>query len=100
MNEVNHKSKKNNNTSHALDLFDDSDNDTGYEEVVKVYKIESDGLANCHVGYLPQRLLQKHGANKIDSLFLCVDDDLRTSPNTADRSRSHHNHGMVICAII
>jgi hypothetical protein len=102
-NEVKRKSKKTtfrNSASQSFNLFDVSDDDDGYEEVVKVFKIEKDGMANCHVGYLPRRLFKKHGANKFDSLFLRVVDDLRTSPNSADRARSHRNHGMVTCAII
>jgi hypothetical protein len=97
-NEVKHK--KTNNASHTVNVFENSDNDNGYEEVVKVFKIERDGMASCHVVYLPRRLLKKHGANKFDSLFLCVIDDLRSSPNSADRARSHHNHCMVTCDII
>jgi hypothetical protein len=31
------------------------------EEVFQVYTVAEDGLAYCHVGYLPKRLFRKYG---------------------------------------
>lgn len=96
------RKKRHNNERHASDiLFDDSEDDEdGMEEVVKIYKVERDGMANCHVGYLPRRLFKKHGAKSFDALFLRVDIDLRVSPNSSERARSHRNYGMITCGII
>jgi hypothetical protein len=66
----------------------------------KAYKTEQDGMANCHVGYLPRRLFIKQGAKKFESLFLCVIEDLCTSTKSANQGRSHCNHGMSTCEII
>lgn len=98
----NKKFKSNNDDAQDDMLFEDSgtDDEGPLEEVVKVFKIERDGMANCHVGYLPRRLFKKHGAKQFDGIFLRVVSDLRTSENTAERARSHRNYGMMTCDII
>jgi hypothetical protein len=50
------RKKRNNNKPLTDDLFEDSDDDDidGLEEVMKVYKVSKDGMAGCHVGYLPK----------------------------------------------
>jgi hypothetical protein len=87
----------------SIDLFEDSeDNEDDYfqQDVVKVYKIERERMANCHVGYLPKRLFKKPGAHKFDAIFLRVMADLRISENKSDRARSHRSYGMVTCEVI
>ena len=51
----------------------------------------------CHVGYLPCRLLRPDDGRRFDGMFLLVKEDLRTSDNSAERSRSHRNYGVVYC---
>jgi hypothetical protein len=70
------------------------------EEVVQVHKIGRDGLVSCHVGYLPKRLFVKYGAKRFDLMYLRVTDDLRTSVNSHERSRSKRYYGVVNCQII
>jgi hypothetical protein len=70
------------------------------EEVVQVYKIAEDGLAYCHVGYLPKRLFRKYGPKQFDKMFLRVLKDYRISDNSHERSRSHHFYGMALGKII
>jgi hypothetical protein len=70
------------------------------EEVIQVYKVAPDGLAYCHVGYLPKRLFRKYGPKQFDKLFLRVLIDYRISDNSHERSRSHHFYGMALTSII
>jgi hypothetical protein len=78
------------------------------ESCVQVFKLAADGHAGCHVGYLPRRLVkasrnkdnnQKDGGKSYDGVWLKVVADLRLSDNSAERSRSHRNFGMVYCHI-
>jgi hypothetical protein len=72
---------------HSLDLFDDSeDNEDDYfqQDVVKVYKIERDCMANSHVGYLPNRLFKKADAHIFGTIFLRLMADLCISENKSD----------------
>jgi hypothetical protein len=43
----------------AFYLFEDSKENNFQQDVLKVYKIEQDDMANCHVGYLPKNAFQK-----------------------------------------
>jgi hypothetical protein len=70
------------------------------EEVVQVCKVVEDGLAYCHVGYLPKRLFQKYGPKQFDKMFFCVLKDYRISDNSHERSRSHHFYEMALGKII
>jgi hypothetical protein len=70
------------------------------EEVIQVHKIAPDGLAYCHVGYLPKRLFRKYGPKQFDFFFLRVLIDYRISDNSHERSRSHHFYGMALTSII
>jgi hypothetical protein len=36
-------------------------NSSDPNELIQVYKFSPDGLAYCHIGYLPKRLFQKYG---------------------------------------
>jgi hypothetical protein len=83
----NFQHNQNNYPSNDADLFEASDVEDGVVEVVKVYKVEHNGMANCHVGYLPRRLYLKHSVNKLYSLFLCVKEDLRSSPSCCVEAR-------------
>jgi hypothetical protein len=76
--------------------LDNKDN-YGSEEVIKVYKGSKDGMAGCHVGFLPRRYFKKHPAKKFDRIILRVVTDLLHSVNSLDRARSHRNHGIVGC---
>jgi hypothetical protein len=66
------------------------------EEVEQVYKVAEDGLAYCHVGYLPKRLFCKYGPKQFDQLFVRVLKDYRISDNSHEQSRSHHFYGMAL----
>jgi hypothetical protein len=70
------------------------------EEVVQVYKVAEDGLAYCHVGYLPKRLFRKYGPKQFDKIFVRVLKDYWISDNSHERSRSHHFYGMALASII
>jgi hypothetical protein len=70
------------------------------EEHVKVYKIGTDGLASCHVGYLPRRLFKSNPAPSFDLMYLRVKLDYRISNNQHERSRSSRFLGIVLCEVI
>jgi hypothetical protein len=76
------------------------------ESCVQVHKLAADGHICCHVGYLPRRLVkasrdkvdgEKDGGKRYDGMWLKVIQDLRLSDNSAERSRSHRNYGIVYC---
>jgi hypothetical protein len=50
------------------------------------------------VGFLPRIYLRQ--ANDYDGAILQITRDLRTSPNSAERQKSHRNKGMVVAAVI
>jgi hypothetical protein len=77
-----------------------NDNPKLMEEVVKVYKIDDDGLARCHVGYLPRRYFHRFNPLWFDEMYLRVKEDLRLSSNNQELSRSVKNCGIVVCEII
>lgn len=80
------------------DLLQPIDN---LEEVVKVYKVDEDGIARCHVGYLKKRLFYPFGgADQFDSLYLRLLVDYRRSVNEYERSRSQQSLGICNCAIV
>ena len=66
------------------------------EEVVKVFKVEN-GLATCHVGYLPRFLLdfKETYVNKL----AVVEEVLKDHVNRSCRAHWHHNGGVAICSI-
>jgi hypothetical protein len=70
------------------------------EEHVKVFKVGTDGLASCHVGYLPRRLFKANPAPSFDLMFLRVKLDYRISDNQHERSRSGRFLGIVLCEVI
>lgn len=75
------------------------------EACVQVFKMAADGGVGCHVGYLPLRLVMtSRDSDGIEDLgmsyngkWMTVVHDLRISDNTAERSRSKHNYGIVLC---
>jgi hypothetical protein len=78
------------------------------ESCVQVFKLASDGHIGCHIGYLPWRLVkgsrdkatrEKDGGKSFDGTWLNVVNDLRLSDNTAERSRSHRNYGILHCHV-
>jgi len=71
----------------------------GLEQCYQVWKIGQDGLPTCHVGYLPKRLFSKKPDKYFDGIVLRVAEDLRVSENSAERQRSHRNHGLVYCIV-
>jgi hypothetical protein len=70
------------------------------EEHVKVFKVGPDGLASCHVGYLPCRLFKAFPAPSFDLMFLKVKVDYRISDNQHERSRSGRFLGIILCKVI
>jgi hypothetical protein len=70
------------------------------EEHVKVHKLDSNGLATCHVGYLTKRLFKQYPAPSFDLMFLRVKTDFRVSDNQHERSRSGRFLGIVLCEVI
>jgi hypothetical protein len=79
------------------------------ETCVQVFKQAPDGHVGCHVGYLPRRVIKasrskddrkfKDGGKRYDGTWLMVVADLRISDNSAERSRSHRNFGILYCHI-
>lgn len=68
------------------------------EAVVKVFRINNDGLPGCHIGYLPKRHLKLGDSGKyLNGTVLKVIEDLRLSENRSARSRSHRNYGILYC---
>jgi hypothetical protein len=90
----------------AVQKFDSGE----LESCVQVYKLAADGHAGCHVGYLPRRLIKasrdkddvrkKDGGKRYNGVWLKVISDLRLSDNSAERSRSHRNFGIVYCHVV
>lgn len=73
----------------------------GPEECVQVWRVSpQDGLANCHVGYIPRRYFKRNTPKEFENLVLEVSEDLRISDNSHERQRSHRNYGLVVCNII
>jgi hypothetical protein len=73
-----------------------TDNDE-IEEVIKAFIIK-DGSQECHVGYLPKRLLiQKE---KFKNKMAVVLEDLRSSNNAQKRRRSLRHKGIVVCRML
>jgi hypothetical protein len=81
------------------------------ESCVQVFKLAMDGhVAGCHVGYLPRRVIKssrsaddrrkKDGGKSHDGTWLKVVSDLRLSDNSAERSRSHRNFGILYCHVL
>ena len=70
------------------------------EEHVKVHKIDNNGLATCHVGYLPKRLFKQYTATSFHLMYLRIKEDLRVSENQHERSRSGRFLGIVLCEVI
>jgi hypothetical protein len=88
----------------AVQKFDSGE----LESCVQVHKLAADGHICCHVGYLPRRLVkasrdkddgEKDGGKRYDGMWLKVIQDLRLSDNSAERSRSHRNFGIVYCHV-
>jgi hypothetical protein len=75
-------------------------NDEEIEEYVKVFKVGTDGLASCHVGFLPRRLFRNYPAPSFDLMFLRIKEDYRISENQHERSRSGRFLGIVLCEVI
>jgi hypothetical protein len=77
------------------------------EACVQVFKLAPDGHVGCHVGYLPRRVVKssrckddskkKDQGRSFNGTWLKVVSDLRLSDNSAERSRSHRNFGIVYC---
>jgi hypothetical protein len=88
--------------SWQIQLIDDEDDleNAEPEEVIQVHKVDMDGHAYCHVGYLAKRVFRKYGPKQFDKMFLRVKVDYRISDNSHERCRSHHYHGMALCSII
>jgi hypothetical protein len=56
------------------------------EEIVQVYKVAEDGLAYCHVGYLPKCLFWKYGSSHFDKMFVHVPKDYQISNSYEQKS--------------
>jgi hypothetical protein len=67
---------------------------------IQVFKVGLDGLATCHVGYLPKRLLKKEQGKVYHNAWLRVIQDYRLSDNSSERQRSHRNYGLLYCHVI
>jgi hypothetical protein len=81
------------------------------ESCIKVFKkLAMDGHVGCHVGYLPRRVIKslrseddhrkREGGKLHDGIWLKVVSDLQLSDNSAERSRSHHNFGILYCHVL